>query len=192
MKLNADRVLFQFHIYGFSFSNTWKCVKDSDSEITELHSVMWFFIVRRILGLSETIFFIVRKKKNQLSFLHVYHHVSSILIFWNFFKYSGGMMEVFIVVISELVHIVKHIYYLFSSYTNVTQLFRLLMFIKPITVALQIIELVLILKHSIVAVGADCNLTSLFYLQIVNVVFLVVLYAKFFMKCYMRTHNIKY
>lgn len=157
-----------------------------------IHKVTWFFMLLRIFELSETIFFILRKKKCQITHLHLYHHVSSILIFWIFFKYSGGMMEVFFIVVSQIAQIVKYLYYLLSSYTNVTRLFLLLKFIKPIIIVLQLLELFLFFCHSLFAVGAECNLSSLFYLQIVNVIVLFILYAQFFIKNYMKRHNLKY
>lgn len=149
-------------------------------------------MILRILELSETVFFVLRKKQNQLTFLHVYHHVSSILIFWIFFKYSGGMMEVFFVVISSMAHIIKYFYYLLSSYTNVSTLFQLLKVIKPLTIVLQMIELILILGHSVVAVTSYCDLTSLFYLQIANVFILMLLYAQFFINFHLKIIKIKY
>lgn len=157
-----------------------------------IHYVMWWFLVLRIYELIETVFFVFRKKWNQITFLHVFHHVSSILIFWIFFKYSGGMMEVFFLVVSEIAHIVKYVYYMLSSYTNVTRLYRFLIFIKPVTIILQMIELILFLGHSLRAVMGDCDLTVLFYIQIVNVIALFCMYAQLFISCYMKRHRIKY
>lgn len=146
----------------------------------------------RIFELLETVFFVLRKKWNQITFLHVVHHVSSILIFWMFLKYSGGMMEVFFVVVSEIAHIIKYCYFMLSSYTNVTKLFRFLIFIKPVMIVLQMLELVLILGHSVRALLPDCDLSSLFYLQIVNVVVLLVLYAQLLINCYLQRLVIRY
>lgn len=155
-----------------------------------IHQINWYSMMIRMFELAETIFFILRKKKCQITYLHLYHHVSSILIFWVFFKYSGGMMEVFFIVVSKVAHIVKYLYYLMSSYTNVMTLFLLSKFIKPIMIVLQLFELFLFLGHSLIAVGAECNLSSLFYLQIANVVVLFILYTQFFIRNYMKRHNL--
>lgn len=183
----------QFHYHGFTFKTTWRCVQNSDDDnMKGIHNVLWSFMMLRFLELLETVFFVLRKKKNQITFLHVYHQVSSIAIFWIFFKFNGGMMEIFFVVISELAHIIKFLYYLLSSYTNITTLFKLVKFIKPITIILQMIELILILMHSLVALNPHCQLSSLFYLQILNIFALIVMYVQFFIECYMKRHQIRY
>lgn len=44
----------------------------------------------KILDLLETIFFVLRKKQNQVSFLHVYHHVGMVMGGWGATKYIPG------------------------------------------------------------------------------------------------------
>jgi elongation of very long chain fatty acids protein 7 len=44
----------------------------------------------KIIDLIETIFFCLRKKAGQVSFLHVYHHISTLLFTWISCKYAGG------------------------------------------------------------------------------------------------------
>ncbi|XP_070505842.1 very long chain fatty acid elongase F-like, partial [Chironomus tepperi] len=54
------------------------------------------FIILRLSELLETVFFVLRKKFKQVSMLHVYHHISTVVLLWIFLLYSGGMMEWFI------------------------------------------------------------------------------------------------
>lgn len=76
---------------GFSFKNTWKCVDDlSSGREDETFNRMWWFLMLRILELVETVFFILRKKQSQISALHIYHHISTIVLLWLYFKYSAG------------------------------------------------------------------------------------------------------
>ncbi|KAF9422345.1 hypothetical protein HW555_001935 [Spodoptera exigua] len=51
---------------------------------------LWWTIMLKLLELFETAFFILRKKDRQASFLHVYHHVSTLIIVWSALKYVGG------------------------------------------------------------------------------------------------------
>lgn len=81
----------KFHELGFSFRNTWKCVDDLKvGREEETFVQMWWFLMLRTLELIETIFFILRKKQNQVSALHLYHHISTIVLLWLYFKYSAG------------------------------------------------------------------------------------------------------
>ena len=36
------------------------------------------------------IFFVLRKKENQISFLHVYHHISMCILWWTVVKWNAG------------------------------------------------------------------------------------------------------
>ncbi|XP_011484877.1 elongation of very long chain fatty acids protein 7-like isoform X3 [Oryzias latipes] len=44
--------------------------------------VCWWFYFSKVIELSDTIFFILRKKNSQLTFLHVYHHATMIFNWW--------------------------------------------------------------------------------------------------------------
>lgn len=75
---------------GFSFKNTWKCVKVPEENMVEVYKIMQWVIIDRLAELVEAVFFVLRKKDIQISFLHLYHHISTIVLLWTFFKYSAG------------------------------------------------------------------------------------------------------
>lgn len=51
----------------------------------------YYFYLLKVVDLLDTIFFILRKKTGQVSFLHIYHHSGMALIAYLYFKlYSGG------------------------------------------------------------------------------------------------------
>lgn len=60
-------VKFDFKIF---FSSTFKIV-----------DAVWWYYFSKLLEFCDTFFFIIRKKDNQLSFLHIYHH-STMFAFW--------------------------------------------------------------------------------------------------------------
>ena len=43
-------------------------------------AVLWVFYMSKILDFVDTVIIIVRRKWRQLSFLHVFHHVSIFLV----------------------------------------------------------------------------------------------------------------
>lgn len=53
----------------------------------QLASAFWWFYISKILEFTDTIFFILRKKWSQLTFLHVYHHSSMFVICWIVIKW---------------------------------------------------------------------------------------------------------
>lgn len=163
-----------------------------DTDLNLIHEISWIFVVLRILQLSETVFFVLRKKQHQITFLHVYHQITSILVFWSFLKFSGGIMEVYMILVSEIAQIIKYSYFLLSLYTNVTRIYIFLKRIKPALVLLQIFQLLFNLIQSIVAVREDCNASKVFHLQIFNIIVLIILYIQFFIKNYLKRYGIKY
>lgn len=50
----------------------------------------------KIFDLLDTIFFILRKKENQITFLHVYHHAGMIIVTWVGTRYLPGGHGVFL------------------------------------------------------------------------------------------------
>lgn len=75
---------------GIDFSATWKCLQnqnDPDARF-DLNVKSWLFLWLRLAEFSETVVFVLRKKQNQVSPLHVYHHISTVVLLWTFLKYS--------------------------------------------------------------------------------------------------------
>lgn len=64
------------------------------------------------------VFFVLRKKDNQMSFLHLYHHGGMVLMTWIVTKYYAGGVTLAIPAINCLVHIVMYAYYLLSVYNK--------------------------------------------------------------------------
>lgn len=81
------------YMLGFDFRFLWRCEKFSflsDRDIAELYFGTWMFLLLRLFEFVETIFFILRKKNNQASFLHIYHHVSTVILMWIFITFDTG------------------------------------------------------------------------------------------------------
>uniref|UniRef100_A0A3P9LSP9 Elongation of very long chain fatty acids protein n=1 Tax=Oryzias latipes TaxID=8090 RepID=A0A3P9LSP9_ORYLA len=61
--------------------------------------------------LPMRLFFILRKKNNQVTFLHVYHHGTMIFNWWAGVKYVAGGQSFFIGLVNTFVHIIMYSYY---------------------------------------------------------------------------------
>lgn len=62
------------------------------------------------------VFFVLRKKDKQVTFLHLYHHTVMPMISWGATKYYPGGHGSFIGMINSFVHIVMYTYYLLSAF----------------------------------------------------------------------------
>lgn len=85
-------------IYGFlsnelSIIKFWKCQSvdyKSNRKANSLVIYSYQTFLLKLVELIETVFFVLRKKQNQVSKLHVYHHVSTAILAWCVVKYAAG------------------------------------------------------------------------------------------------------
>lgn len=80
----------------------------------------YFYFVAKLTELLDTVFFVLRKKERQVSFLHLYHHTVMPIISWGCVKFMAGGHGTFIGFINCFVHIVMYTYYLLAAagFTN--------------------------------------------------------------------------
>jgi hypothetical protein len=80
-----------FHKLGFTFEKALTCPsKLSHDKMIALWTIWYNCSFIRVAELFETVIYILRKKPEQASILHVYHHISSIFVTWFFLKYDAS------------------------------------------------------------------------------------------------------
>ncbi|XP_077974371.1 very long chain fatty acid elongase 4-like [Styela clava] len=77
--------------------------------------VVWWYYFSKYIELLETLFFALRKKFNQISILHIYHHTSMLCIAWIGIKYVPGGQSLLFVAINSFVHAIMYTYYGLSA-----------------------------------------------------------------------------
>lgn len=50
--------------------------------LVQVARVLWWYYFSKLIEFLDTIFFVLRKKTSQITFLHVYHHASMFNIWW--------------------------------------------------------------------------------------------------------------
>lgn len=81
------------HQVGFYWQFLWVCEKfENFSGLVRLEVKIgyWLFLALRCVEFVETVFFVVRKKHEQASFLHIFHHIGSVLMTWLFIVLNVG------------------------------------------------------------------------------------------------------
>ena len=63
--------------------------------LPQIAKAIWWFYISKLLELLDTVIFILRKKYNQVSFLHVFHHASMFSLWWVGVKWVAGGMCTF-------------------------------------------------------------------------------------------------
>ncbi|KAJ1530304.1 hypothetical protein ONE63_005223 [Megalurothrips usitatus] len=169
---------------GWTTTYTLGCqyVDRSDSpEAMRMASAMWYWFLLKQTELIETVLFVLRKKKRQISFLHVYHHVSTFFIAWIACNFAPGGLTTFSVMPNSAVHVMLYSYYLLSAIDNEALRKRLNTFKKYLT-TIQIIQLAVIVAHSSQALLPSCNAApkTLAYSYVPNVLLVIYLFYNFY------------
>ncbi|XP_020287666.1 elongation of very long chain fatty acids protein 7-like isoform X2 [Pseudomyrmex gracilis] len=138
-----------------------------------------------ILDLLDTVFFVLRKKTNQVTFLHVYHHVGMVILSWASVKYFPGGHGTFIGWINMFVHIIMYTHYLLASMKINTSSWK-----RHIT-HIQLTQFVLILFQNILLLWKkNCDYpVFIAYLLIPQNFFIILLFAEFYYKTYIKKQS---
>ncbi|XP_039437217.1 elongation of very long chain fatty acids protein AAEL008004-like [Culex pipiens pallens] len=172
---------------GFRFDHFYRCVEtdfSDDPKAVKMSEVTWYILFIKFTELLETILFVLRKKQNQVSFLHVYHHISTFFIAYIFCKYVGGSMLVFSIVANSIVHIIMYSYYFISAYD--VAIFKLVAAkVKKYITTVQLIQFALLTTNNLFGLQPGCNTCKPFLaMYIPNVFILIYLFSQFYKKSY--------
>lgn len=202
--LMKNRQPFQIKPYMFTY-NAYQCILNAWSVYTmiyEVNSNPWFkgmwgntpqpgalgfrisFLVwvhynNKYVELLDTLFMVLRKKNNQISFLHCYHHI---LLIWAWFfciKIESGGDCYFGATVNSGIHVIMYAYYTLAL-LNIPCPWK-----KQIT-ACQMIQFVACLSHSIYVIVKGNMPIALPLAQGFVMVNMLVLFGNFYKKSYVE------
>lgn len=124
---------------------------------------------------------VLRKKDDQITFLHVFHHVSMLNIWWFCILLVPGGQSWFCTSLNSLVHVVMYTYYLLNLFPSMK---KHLWWKKYIT-QLQLVQFALIFINSMYTVLSGCDFPawSAMFLSGYTIV-LIFLFGHFYLSAY--------
>ncbi|XP_058124489.1 elongation of very long chain fatty acids protein 4 [Anopheles ziemanni] len=142
----------------------------------------WMYLMLKIVELLDTVFFVLRKKQNQVSFLHVYHHTIMVLFTWFYLKYIPGMQAAFIGVLNSFVHIIMYSYYLIAALGPRYQKY---LWWKKYMTTLQLLQFGIMLCYFVLINSMQCHVPrALTYFFVSNITIFLFLFINFYRKAY--------
>lgn len=78
----------------------------------------WMFFTSRLVEFADTIFFVLRKKNNQVSSFHVFHHSSVPTATWFFLKFAPGGNSAIFPIINTCIHTIMYTYYFLATFPS--------------------------------------------------------------------------
>ncbi|XP_033735408.1 elongation of very long chain fatty acids protein 7-like [Pecten maximus] len=106
----------------------------------------YLFFISKMVELTDTIIFVLKKKFHQLTFLHLFHHGFLPFNWWFGIKFAPGGWGTFHAFINTMVHSVMYMYYFLSACGPAIQ--KYLWWKKYIT-KIQIAQFILVIGHTL-------------------------------------------
>jgi len=145
-------------------------------------SIVWWYFASKFTDFMDSFFFVLRKKNNQLTSLHVIHHAIMPITSWIFLKYVGGGHSTFFMFLNMGVHVVMYFYYLMSSMGPEVQKY---LWWKRYITSMQLLQFVTFSIHGSLPLFTDCNYPKLgvFFILFLGILFFS-LFTNFYIKSY--------
>lgn len=88
---------------------------DTSYAATQVLNCAFGYLLLKMADYMDTIFFVLRKQKSHISFLHLYHHSLMGLVGYIGVRFAPGGNGAILVLANTLVHTVMYTYYLLSA-----------------------------------------------------------------------------
>ncbi|KAK6320600.1 hypothetical protein J4Q44_G00097070 [Coregonus suidteri] len=144
--LNAF-IVYEFLMSGWATTYTWRCdaVDYSDSpQGLRMVRVAWLFLFSKFIELLDTVFFVLRKKHGQITFLHVFHHSFMPWTWWWGVSLAPGGIGSFHAMVNCIVHVIMYSYYGLSA---AGPRFQKFLWWKKYMTAIQLVQFVMVSLH---------------------------------------------
>ncbi|XP_067309138.1 ELOVL fatty acid elongase 8a [Pseudorasbora parva] len=179
-------MFYEFTASSWLANYSWLCQPVDYSEnplAMRMARVCWWFYFSKVIELTDTIFFILRKKNNQLTFLHVYHHGTMIFNWWAGVKYVAGGQSFLIGLINSFVHVVMYMYYGLAALGPHMQKY---LWWKHYLTSLQLLQFFIVTIHTAFNLYADCDFPDSMNLVVLGYALsLIALFSNFYYQSYL-------
>ncbi|XP_075970163.1 very long chain fatty acid elongase 7-like [Anticarsia gemmatalis] len=161
------------------------CRFPSNTQNPLLLDLGWWYFFAKFTELLDTVFFVLRKKDKQVTFLHVYHHVIMALYSWSYLKFAAGGEGAVLALLNSIVHVVMYSYYLLSG---LGPRFQKYLWWKKYVTKLQLIQFILMLTYCAwTHFSPRCQYASGFtYFICSNITIFLFLFLNFYSKSYKK------
>ncbi|XP_055884761.1 elongation of very long chain fatty acids protein 4-like [Biomphalaria glabrata] len=142
----------------------------------------WLSFYSKVIELLDTVFFILRKKFKQVTFLHVYHHTMTTFCFWFGARFLPNGPVIIFPFLNCFVHVIMYTYYALTSVGYSLRTWK-----KYLT-KIQLVQFLAFLVPSVLYQLYDCPFAKMYFsLVLFYVITLVVLFTNFYIKAYLST-----
>ncbi|XP_033335311.1 very long chain fatty acid elongase AAEL008004 [Megalopta genalis] len=188
---NLVQVIFSTWLFYESMVSGWgthysfRCqpVDYSDNPLAlRMARGCWWYYFSKFTEFLDTIFFVLRKKNEQITTLHVIHHGCMPMSVWFGVKFTPGGNSTFFGLLNTFVHIVMYTYYLLAALGPKMQPY---LWWKRYLTVLQMGQFVLVMVHAAQLLFIECDYPKAFVWWIgMHAVMFYFLFRKFYESSY--------
>lgn len=144
----------------------------------------WWYFFSKFTEFFDTFFFVMRKKYDQVSTLHVIHHGVMPLSTWFGVKFTPGGHSTFFGLLNTFVHIIMYFYYMLAAVGPHMQKY---LWWKKYLTSLQMIQFVCVMLHAFQLFFIDCDYPKAFAWWIGgHAVMFYFLFSNFYKQTYVK------
>ncbi|XP_014280964.1 very long chain fatty acid elongase 7 [Halyomorpha halys] len=182
-----------FSLMGMSLLNLWSNLCSPVSAVytgpdvrSEIFSIVFYYNTNKVMDLLDTIFYSVRKKESQITFLHVIHHEIALWMGWVNVFYIKDELAVRLITLNTSVHVIMYIYY-FLAGIGVSAKY---LWWKKYVTKIQILQFLagITMLAKMMLDGCESNLLFI-VIWGVPAVFFLILFLDFYKKTYTKGHK---
>ena len=129
------------------------------AEELRLGRAIWLYYFSKVVELLDTVFMVLRTKRSQITFLHVYHHSSIVVFWWIAVAYVPGGITFCLPISNCVVHVFMYSYYFLASLGASV---RRYLWWKRYLTKLQIGQFVLLVAQCLLLYASDCGYSRRF------------------------------
>ncbi|KAI1892307.1 hypothetical protein AGOR_G00131990 [Albula goreensis] len=190
---NFSMVILNFYIFKELFLGSraagysYRCQPvnySNDENEVRIAAALWWYYISKGVEYLDTVFFILRKKLNQVSFLHVYHHCTMFILWWIGIKWVAGGQSFFGAHINAAIHVIMYLYYGLAAFGPKIQ--KYLWWKKYLTI-IQMIQFHVTIGHAGHSLYIDCDFPQWMHWALIGyAVTFIILFANFYYQTYRR------
>ncbi|XP_034945984.1 elongation of very long chain fatty acids protein AAEL008004-like [Chelonus insularis] len=159
-------IFYEYLMSGWAKGYSFRCqpVDYSQSPLAlRMAQTCWWYYFSKFTEFFDTLFFILRKKYQQVSTLHVIHHGVMPFSVWMGLKFAPGGHSTFFALLNTFVHIVMYFYYMIAAMGPEYQKY---IWWKKYLTTFQMFQFILIMTHQFQLLFIECNYPRSFMIWI--------------------------
>lgn len=146
------------------------------------------FLLLKFFDFCDTIFFVLRKKSNQITWLHLLHHAIMPIGIWPGVRFVPGGHGSFAALFNSVVHFLMYFYYFLAGLGTS---YRKFLFWKKYLTLLQMTQFIVATLHSAaILFMKDCHFPAAYSAWIISLeIPFFFLFLNFYLKSYVKKNK---